>query len=552
MLRPTVPSSPRIKRIEPQHGARARVWRVVGAGVASSALLVSLAADAQPTAPSPTAGEGAAAPADAGAAGAAAPAAEGDPRPDWGAWDDLDSLSPWAPPSDVVPSVPRPEPPASGNGQRPDWGTSDELDTRSPWDPSEQRRWGASPDTVSPWDAGATGGPAEVTARFDRRFGPSSRRRPGWAPLVPHGTYDRPHLVRLGSDDSAIAIGGYVDMVTSYVDKRDSPEGVRFEPRTLELFFTSRIADRVRVAADIAFEDGAERVAVHTAQIDILFHLGLGLRAGIVEVPIGKLNIAHDAPLYDVVDRPLLSSDVIPVVFAEPGVALFGALGAPRGHRLTYEVMAVRGLNSGLLTSGGTHLGAGYDSDFGSQQTGSPAIAGRFAYLSAPHRSFHGELGFSFYAGVYDDQPVGGRAAEARWLRLLALDGELGLGPLVLRGEVVYAHIELAAAQTELHAPAQLGFYSEADLTFFRRKLGFFERASLAAVARGDYVDRNLARGATGVAVGEVTSRLTLGPSFRPAPGTALKLMYFHEWLTDANNYPERAGGVQLGVSSYF
>src|SRR5262249_22677079 len=139
-----------------------------------------------------------------------------------------------------------------------------------------------------------------------------------------------------------------------------------------------------------------------------------------------------------------------------------------------------------------------------------------------------------------------------RWLHLFAYDIEAALGPLTVRGEVAYARIDVSPGLPELYARDQIGFFCEAVGTLFRRKLFMFQRASLAAVGRVDYVDLNLDRRATGEPIGDETWRLTAGLSFRPAPTTSLRAGYYREWITDPLNAAHTGGGLQIGIASYF
>lgn len=372
-------------------------------------------------------------------------------------------------------------------------------------------------------------------------------------PLVRRGMYDRPYVLRLGSGSSDVALGGYFDLVAGAVGRDGVSEGFSTEARRFNLFVTSRIADRLRLTSEIEFEHGAEEIALETAALDLLLHHALNLRGGILLVPIGKFNLAHDSPLYDIIDRPLVSTRLIPATWSEVGGGVFGAL-YPGGHKLTYEVYVVNGLQDGVVDTTGTHLPGGKSRErFGEDNNGQPAVTARVGYAAPPRRRVQIETAVSFYSGVYNRfQREGVQIDQPRWLHVLAWDGEAALGPVTVRGEVAYARVDVPPRPLDVHATDQVGAYGEVIGKLLQRRVLWFERAALAAVGRVDWVDLNLGRLPTGAPIGDETYRLSLGLSLRPAPGTALRVVYQHEWFTDTFNNPGEGGGVQLGMASYF
>lgn len=370
-------------------------------------------------------------------------------------------------------------------------------------------------------------------------------------PLVRRGIYDRPYLARAGTGDYNIAIGGYLEFLGSYARDEGLSDGFSFEARRFNIFITSQVSDRVRVTSELEFEHGTEEIALETALLDLTIHRAFNLRGGILLTPLGKFNIAHDAPLYDVIDRPLVSTRIIPATLSEVGLGAFGGLYPGGRHRVGYELYLVNGLGDGVIGAEGTRLADGKSPDwFEEDNNGSPAVTGRLWYQTPLTAPFSLELGGSFYTGIYNTFKLDGESVDdPRWLRILALDAEFSYGLVTVRGELAYAHIDVPDGLTPLHGSSQLGLYTEAITTLYACSLGPFDRVNLAAVARLDYIDLNRGRGPL---TGDETLRVTLGPSFRPASGTAIRIMYYHEWRTDALSNPVRAGGLQLGAATYF
>lgn len=398
--------------------------------------------------------------------------------------------------------------------------------------------------------AGATSYGAD-RVRFDipigRKAASYSSDRILEAPLVRGGIDDRPYLLRLGSGSTNVAIGGYFDLVASYLQTGGVSDGFSAEARRFNIFITSKIADRIRLTSELEFEHGTEEISLETALADILLHHAINLRAGILLAPIGKFNIAHDSPLYDVVDRPLVSTLIIPATLSDLGGGLFGSF-YPGGHKLTYEIYVVNGLQDGVIAANGTSIPGGKAGNrFEEDNNGQPSITARIGYATPPRRKFQLDIGVSYYGGAYNTfMKEGRRIDDPRWLHIVAYDLETITGPVTMRGEAAYAHIDLPPGLPAVFASNQFGFYWEVVGTFLKRKLLMFDRAALAAVTRLDYVDLNLD------GLGQKTWRLTLGLSFRPAPGTSLRAGYYHEWPTDTLNNLHNGGGIQLGIATYY
>ena len=66
------------------------------------------------------------------------------------------------------------------------------------------------------------------------------------------------------------------------------------------------------------------------AAIDIRLHPAVTLRAGMLLSPLGRFNLAHDSPLNEFTDRPLVSTEMLGVALSEPGLGAFGQFGFAR------------------------------------------------------------------------------------------------------------------------------------------------------------------------------------------------------------------------------
>ncbi len=371
-------------------------------------------------------------------------------------------------------------------------------------------------------------------------------------PFQRGGIYDRPYILNLGGKT---AIGGYADFNSDYIRAQGISEGFSFEQRRFNIFFYSGISEHVKLTAELEFEHGTEEIKLETALVDVLFATPVNVRAGVLLSPIGRFNIAHDSPRYNVIDRPLVSTQIIPATLSEAGAGFFGAFYVTPFDRFTYEIYAVNGLQDGVVLGdgAGTRIPAGRSEEaFAEDNNGSPAIVGRLGY----NPRFGGEFGISHYSGRYNTYAAEGASLdEPRAVRLWALDAEYRWKRLLLRGEAALANIDTPQDQVDndFLAEKQRGFYLEGNYTVLRRPLLGMREAALVLFARYDDIDLNVGSfDKTGEDLGAVTRRLTTGVAFRPTNETVLRLSYWRQWDYDAFNNLANSMNVQLGVATYF
>ena len=259
--------------------------------------------------------------------------------------------------------------------------------------------------------------------------------------LVQGGIYQRPFIFSAGRT----AVGGYVEANGSWFRTDGTSEGRSFEVRRFNIFLYSGVGRRLQFTSELEFEHGTEEIALETALVDFVVTPSLVLRAGVLLVPIGGFNVNHDGPRYEFVDRPLVSTEIIPATLSEAGLGVHGRL-APRGFALSYDLYLSNGLGSGVILNdqGRTHLPSGKGEGLVAEdENGSPAFSGRIAARS--HKL--GEIGLSHYRGRV--QPVSDRGRHRRRATLGVADRARhrnpAVGPVAMKGEAALANIDLPA-----------------------------------------------------------------------------------------------------------
>lgn len=367
--------------------------------------------------------------------------------------------------------------------------------------------------------------------------------------MVQGGIYQRPFLVTAGRT----AVGGYAEGNANYFRTDGVGEGFSMELRRFNIFLFSSVGRRLRFISELEFEHGVEEIALETALVDFTVNPSFVLRAGILLPPIGAFNVNHDSPRYDFVERPLVATRIIPSTLSEVGFGAHGRL-APPGFALSYDAYLTNGLGDGVLLNetGRTDLPSGKSaSRFEEDNNGSPAFSGRVA---AQSRRW-GELGLSYYGGIYNTFRVEGETVdEKRRLSILALDFNTEVRSLNLRGEVAWAAVNIPDDLAELMGERQWGVYLDTVLPVWRPRIRGLQSPVIELGLRLERVDFNRGTFAsTDLKIFDELNALTASLSFRPVAGTVFRANYRRESFRDPQgNPPSRTGGFQVGFATYF
>ncbi len=365
-----------------------------------------------------------------------------------------------------------------------------------------------------------------------------------------HPIYDRPFVLSFGAN---AAIGGYFEANSNYFVEEGISEGLSFEARRFNIFLYSAVAENIRFFSELEFEHGTEEIALETAILDLTFSSALSFRMGILLPPLGRFNVEHDSPKYNIVDRPLVSTLIIPATLSEMGLGFFGQRYLNRSNRIGYELYVVNGLGDGIVSNetAGTRIPAGKSAEFLEEDNnGTPSLTGR---LKIESRLF-GEAGLSFYRGPYNSfQAEGMKVDEIRSITITAIDHGVNRGRYHWRSEFAAATVDIPEGLKELAGSVQWGAYTEFNFDYFRGTLFNFDSSRLIATLRLEKVDLNVGSfESTNTNIGEEISRVTVATSFRPGENTVVKVAYQYNWHHDFNDNPIRSAGIQLGVAAYF
>ncbi|MFZ5786593.1 MAG: hypothetical protein ACOY3Y_09155 [Acidobacteriota bacterium] len=158
-----------------------------------------------------------------------------------------------------------------------------------------------------------------------------------------------------------VSFGGYgealyEDPASTRDDGTASARNEQADLLRVVLYTGYAFSDRFVLNTEIEFEHASTgkggEVSIELATIDFLARPEVGVRGGMVLMPVGLVNELHEPTVFLGSRRPQVESVLIPTTWREFGVGLFGELGD-----FTYRTYVVTGLDAGKFSAGGIRAG---------------------------------------------------------------------------------------------------------------------------------------------------------------------------------------------------
>jgi uncharacterized small protein (DUF1192 family) len=303
----------------------------------------------------------------------------------------------------------------------------------------------------------ASGAPADRLAELERRIdllaAEIEKARTGGAadtvvekPVPGLG----PAASKVYATPHGVSIGGYGEAIYTNPSGRrqdDTPSGAtnRLDLVRSVLYVGYKFSDRILFNSELEVEhattgEGDEEkgeVSAEFAYLDFKPWKDVGLRAGLLLMPVGFVNELHEAPVFHGARRPAVETSIIPTTWRENGAGVFGETGP-----LQWRAYVVAGLSSEGFEAGGIREGRQGGSDSLAEDL---AFTARLDFTGVPGLLAGGSVftGESGQGGVVGETEIGGRVTlfeghaqyEWRGLQLRALGARTRIGDVAAINE---------------------------------------------------------------------------------------------------------------------
>jgi hypothetical protein len=346
---------------------------------------------------------------------------------------------------------------------------------------------------------------------------------------------------------SGSAFGGYGELTLN--DPSNAPGVV--DMRRFVLFFGHNFTDRIRFYSELELEHAIAsssdqgEAEVEQAYLDGLLSRRINLRGGLILMPMGIVNVYHEPPSFNGVDRPDVDRFIIPSTWREPGFGIFGEL----AEGLRYQLYFVNGFNANGFTAesavreGHQEAQLAYAGDYGGiaridYEPILGTVIGASAYGASSGNTLKSTVG-RVPVGLFDVDArfhKGGFSARAE-IALLLVGGAGKLNQAFLAGTSEQQVAGPVASQAR-------GGYAEVAYDVLRLFAPSSEQA-LNAFTRFDYADTQAAVPAGMVPRAEFRRYSQMvGLVYKPVPQIALKMDYRRRWLGDDEAFNELAAAI--------
>jgi len=389
--------------------------------------------------------------------------------------------------------------------------------------------------------------------------GPAPAPAPTMAPLTPVTRLVRETPVENALDHPApmegSAFGGYGELTLNIPGRSllEPTDHSVVDLRRFVLFFGHNFSYRLRFYSELEIEHAISSAGdrgeaeVEQAYLDGLLIRRFNLRGGLVNMPVGIVNVYHEPPTLNGVDRPAVDLYVVPTTWREAGVGIFGEI----REGLRYQAYLVNGFDANDFTAAAAIRQGHQEAQLARASDWGGVVRLDWQPLLG---TVFGVSGYRATSGNTLTDTVGTVPVT-----LFEVDARTCVGGFTARAQIAALFIGDAAALDAALRDAALAVSAPVpDPVSAQARGGYLEAGydllRLAAPAsaqtvtlfgRFDYVDTQ-ADVPTGFTANPALRRTiyTIGLLYRPVPGIGLKLDYRRHQFGAGNGHNELASAI--------
>jgi hypothetical protein len=335
-----------------------------------------------------------------------------------------------------------------------------------------------------------------------------------------------PAASKIYTKDRGMSLAGYGEFVYTHFDREDESgkeAGAkdRIDALRTILYVGYKFSDAILLNSELEFEHGGAEVSTEFAYLEFRVAPGLGVRGGLLLVPLGIVNEIHEPPTFVGAERPEVERFLIPTTWRANGVGFSGNF-----EPAAVRVYLVEGLRAeGFSASGGLR---------GGRQNGKDALAETWGLVA--RGDVEPVVGLTLGSGIYVGNSGQGLAdslgvVSARTV-IWEAHGEIRYRGAVMRGLAVLVDqddVGRLNALLELKGDASIGermagFYIEAAYDVMPLLApGARDMALIPFVRYLRYNTQDEVPAGFMIDPAQERSTVTAGVSFKPHPQVAVK-----------------------------
>ena len=351
-----------------------------------------------------------------------------------------------------------------------------------------------------------------------------------------------------------LTIGGYGQIdYNQKIDSKTYNNGI-LDVHRMVFLFGYQFDSKTKFISEIEYEHVKE-VYVEQAYLAHKINDFVTIDAGLMLIPMGIINLYHEPPTFNSVERPTVDKYIAPTTWREIGVGVSGNF---LDLDLKYKLYFVNGFNG---YDGSAKLSGKYGLRKGRQKgaksyISSPNFAGRIEYYGLPSTSigfsgYFGNTQSTLFNGLSKDDGTGIESADSSviGISMVGLDIQTKKQGFELTGQFYYS----ALSNTDQYnhfadsdvGKSMVGYYIEGGYDVLRH---FNAETQLVSFVRYEkYNTQNVVvKGFTGNDVYN-NQIITLGLSWRVAKGAVFKCDY-QLLKSDAVDEYDKAFNAGVGI----
>lgn len=320
--------------------------------------------------------------------------------------------------------------------------------------------------------------------------------------------------------------GGYGELDYTLVKNNGNGKGGgKFDPHRFVLYVNSDLNDWITLNTELEWEHGGVKdsvsdegelsgeVAVEQAFLDFKFSKAFNVKAGVMLMPVGGVNLYHEPTNFNSAERPSLDRILIPSTWSEMGAGIHGAL----TDKVDYQLLVVTGLDGEEFSAkNGIRDGR---QNLNADNNRGKAVTGRIEVR--PLTNLY--TNFSFYTGN------SAKTGDA-YTTIAAFDGKYSIDRFDLSGEYVHIYQDKPGKLSNEIGHNMSGYWVEGAAHVLPRSLkkGKLSDADAIVFARYSELDTQQGKIADPTkASGKYDRNYTnLGVVFKPTTTVSIKADY--------------------------